>query len=159
MPLFEPTDTPGITRLVPFRGVGLGRAPLPSRNDGFNVPLHQPSAEAIAVISSIRDQAGQGRVGRRHAQAQGTTPSIRQDGELGVEAAPAGPSAGSASFFGARPPRSRARSRSCCPAARRTHPAWPAGGPAGAARRLGCTKLHSGHRPISAFRTRAATRA
>ena len=57
--------------------------------------------------------------------------------------------------FGACPPRSRARARPCCPAARRTDPAWPAG----AARRLGGTKPPNGHRPSSSFRTRAATRA
>ena len=55
----------------------------------------------------------------------------------------------------ARPPRSRARARSCCPVARRTDPAWLAGRSAGAAR----PKPPNGHRLSSTFRTRTATRA
>ena len=50
--------------------------------------------------------------------------------------------------LGARPPHARARARSGCPAARRTYPAWPADGPAGAARCLGCTRPPNGHRRV-----------
>ena len=63
------------------------------------------------------------------------------------------PRAGSASCFGGRPTRSRARARPGCPAAQRTDPEWPAGGSAGAARRPGRP------RPSSPSRTRAAPRA
>ena len=86
--------------------MGLGvQAPAPGRNDGLDVPLRPLGAEAIAVIGPVRDQAGQGRVdpvfhqgpgpgavmvlAARHAQAQRTAPSIRQDMDLGAEAAPA----------------------------------------------------------------------
>ena len=106
MPLLEPTEAPfhGVARRVPFRGVGLGaREPGPGRNDGLAVLLCQLGAEDVAVIGSVRDQAGQGRVGLGFhpgpdlgavvalapAPAQGTAPSIRQDVDLGAEAASA----------------------------------------------------------------------
>ena len=94
-PLFESADAPfhGLTRLVPFRVVGLGvQASAPGRKDGLDVPWRQPGAEAVVVIGPVRDQAGQGRVAvfpqgaglgavvaraARHAQAQGTAPAIR----------------------------------------------------------------------------------
>ena len=108
MPAFEPTEAPfhGVARRVPFLVVGLGvRAPVSGRNDGFDAPLRPPRAEGVAVIGPVGDQAGQGRVrpgfhqgsglsavvalAARHVQAQGTVPSIRQDVDLGAEAAPA----------------------------------------------------------------------
>ena len=63
------------------------------------------------------------------------SPLIRQDVDLGVEAALAATEGGIPPFFGTRPPRSRARARPCCPAAPQTVPARPAGKPSGAAKR------------------------
>ena len=107
-PALEPAEAPfnDIARLVPFRVVGLGvRTPLPGRNDGLGVPLRPPRAEAVAVLGSVGHQAGPRRVrpsfhpgpglgavvarAARHAQAQGPAAAIRQDMDLGAEAAPA----------------------------------------------------------------------
>ena len=105
-PPLEPADAPfhGVAHRVPFRIVGLGvRAPGSVRNDGLNTPPRPPGAEGVAVIDPIRDQAGQ-RIGSgfpqgpslgavmarttHHAQAQVTASSIRQDVDLGADAAP-----------------------------------------------------------------------
>ena len=144
VPWFEPADAPfyGLARLVPFRVVGLGvQAPAPGRNDGFNVPLRPPVAEAVAVIGPVRDQAEQGRVGLGfhqgpglgtvvalaacHAQAQRTASSIRPARDRGAEAAPAAAPRGLRLWLWAR-------ARPVCPAARRINPERP-DGPAGAA--------------------------
>ena len=156
----------GLERLVSFRVVGLGvHAPLPGRNNGLDALLLPPGAEGVAVIGPVGDQAGQRRVrpgfhqgpglgavvalAPRHAQAQGTAASIRQDVDLGAEAAPAAARAGSV------PSRSRARARPCCPAARRIDPDRPACRPSDAARRPDRTRAPSIDRPSSTGRTRS----
>ena len=162
-PLFEPADAPfdGVARLVPFRVVGLGvRAPLPGRNDGLGAPLRQPRAEAVAVIGPVGHQAGPRRVrpgfhqgpslgavvarAARHAQAQEPAAAIRQDMDLGAEAAPAAPQGVIRpwAFRGAR--RAHVRARGCCPAARRTDPGQLARMASGAPRGPGCTRPHTG---------------
>ena len=106
-PWFEFVEAPfhGLARRVPFRVVGLGvQASAPGRKDGLDVPWHPPGAEAVVVLGSVRDQAGQGRVAvfpqgpglgavgaraARHAQVPGTALAIRQAVDRGAEAAPA----------------------------------------------------------------------
>ena len=156
----------GLARLVSFRVVGLGvHAPLPGRNNGLDALLLPLGAEGVAVIGPVGDQAGQRRVRPgfhqgpglgavvvlvpRHAQAQGTAASIRQN--LGAEAASAAARADPFLCFGAR----RARARPCCPA--RTDPDRPAGRPSDAARRPSRIRAPSGDRPNSTGRTRSAT--
>ena len=129
----SPAEAPfhGIARLVPFGIVRLGvRAPLPGGNDGLEALRLSPRAKGVAVIGPVGDQAGPRRRARpgfhqslgavvalaaRHAQVQGTAPAIRQDVDLGAEAAPAATEGGIRPYgFGARPP----RSRPCCLAPR-----------------------------------------
>ena len=65
-PWFEAAEAPchGLARRVPFRVVGLGvQAPAPGGKDGLHIPWRPLGTEAVAVISPVRDQAGQGRVG------------------------------------------------------------------------------------------------
>ena len=102
-PVFELTEAPcpGVARRGTFRVAGLGvRAPASGRKDGLDVPLRPPGAEGVAVMGPVRDLAGQGRGGpgfpqgpglgavgaraARHAQMQGTAPSMRQDMDLGT---------------------------------------------------------------------------
>ena len=166
----------GLARQVSFRVVGLGvGASAPGRKDGHEVPWRPPGAEAVAVIGPVRDQAGGTRRSRLPpgpgpGGCRGVgRPSRADAGDSPVD--PPGYGFGCRSHPGCdpvrvpplcawvRPPRSRARARPCCPAARRTDPAGLADGPAGAARRPGGARLPNGHRPSSPFRTRAATRA
>ena len=83
-----------MARLVRFRGVGLGvRAPLPGRNDGLGAPLRPPRAEGVAVIGPVGHLAGLRRA-RPGFQGPGLgavvalAAAIRQDMDLGAEAAP-----------------------------------------------------------------------
>ena len=76
----------GIARLVPFWGVGLGFVRRADGNDGLNALPHPLRAQGVDIIG-----AGLGVVGARaarHAQAQETALSIRQDVALSTEAAP-----------------------------------------------------------------------
>ena len=116
-PVLEPAEAPfhSVARLVSFRGVGLGvQTPVPGRKDGLDALLFQPSAESVAVVGPVGDQ-GQGRAGSgldpgpgwvrswRWPQTQGVSPLIRQDVDLGAEAAPATPEGGIPPLFGGVP--------------------------------------------------------
>ena len=105
---------------------------------------------------------------RSATQAQEMALSIRQNVTLGAEAAPAtAKDRLRLCFLGACPPRSRARARPRCPAARRTDLDRPACRPAGAAKRPGHIRRHSGNSrgnwhqgmPIHAFQHSASTNA
>ena len=93
-PPLEPAEAPfpGVARRIPFRVVGPRvRAPDPGRNGGLGVLPRPSRAEGVAIIGPIRDQAGPRRIrfhpgpdlgvvvarAARHAQVQGTAPSIR----------------------------------------------------------------------------------
>ena len=163
-PLFEPADAPfdGVARLVPFRVVGLGGFVRPFRAGmTASVPrcashMRKPSLS----IGPVGHQAGPRRVrpgfhqgpslgavvarAARHAQAQEPAAAIRQDMDLGAEAAPAAPQGVIRpwTFRGAR--RAHVRARGCCPAARRTDPGQLARMASGAPRGPGCTRPHTG---------------
>lgn len=98
--------------------------PAPGRHSSLNaLPRAKRARHQCHVWSAIRQDSG--RVGSgglpgpalgavvarvaRHAQVQETALSIRQDMDLGTEAAPVAAEGGSRLFFGARPPRSRMR--------------------------------------------------
>ena len=93
----------------------------------------------------------------RHTQAQGPSPSIGQDMDLGTEAAPAAAEGGLRLLLFGRARRAHVRARPYCPAAWWTDPDRPAGRPVGAARRPSCTTPHNGNRPSSTSRMRPAT--
>ena len=120
------------------------QVPAPGRKDGLDVSLRQPGAGA-----GRPSRAG---TGNGPVDPPSCGSGCRSRDDFGPERVPP-------LSFGARPPRSRTRARPYYPAARRTDPDRPVGGPAGAAKRPSCTRPHSDNRPISASRTRAATRA
>ena len=102
------------------------QAPASGRNDGLNALWCQPRAEGVVVIGPVRDQAGQGRaspsfdpgpglgavmaLAARQAQTQGAAPLIRQDVDLGAEAAPAATESGIQPLFLGRTRCARVRS-------------------------------------------------
>ena len=151
---------PRSTALPPGRGGWRGRLCAGPGPEG-----RPPSQSAIRQHSDASLQAPQpARCGRgvaaRYAQAQGTAPSSRQDVDPGAETAPAAAEDRLRLLtFWARPPRSCARARPCCPAARRTEPDRFACESAGAARRPGCARPPGGHRPSSPSRTWLASSA
>ena len=122
----EPAEAPfhGVARQVPFRVAGLGvRAPLPGRNDGLDALLLPPRAEGGAVLGPVGAQAGPRRVrlgfpqgpglsavvARAARQAQGPAAAIRQDVDLGAEAAPVATEGGIPPLVGGRARRAHVR--------------------------------------------------
>ena len=132
-----------MARRVPFRVAGLRLcAPTSGRNDGPNGLLRPPGAEVVP--GPVRDPAGQQRVGpgfpqgsglgavevraARHAQAQRTALSIRQDEDQGAEAAPAAVESGLRLFGLGRARERSGRARPYCPAARAARSGSPCRG-------------------------------